>query len=174
MHRTAALVAVLVFASLPAPAGAVGREHSTSAPWFGLRLGGLAAVGSVGGGTPTAGGGGAYALFDARDFLADFSFDLFFGSEARFVAGGLGAYYAFLPGNVTPYAGGGLKVGWTRFGGDGAFGVIPYAAAGLLVGRQYYPQLRVELSWFVNTSLEQRGADQARANGLMATLGLAF
>ncbi len=174
MHRIAALAAVLALGSLPAPSGAAGHEHNPSAPWFGLRLGGLAAMGSVGGGTPTAGGGGAYALFDARDFLADFSFDLFFGSDARFIAGGLGGYYVFLPGNVTPYAGGGLKLGWTRFGGDGAFGIMPYAAAGLLIGRVWYPQLRVELSWFVNTSREERSGDQARATGPMLTLGLAF
>ncbi len=174
MHRIAVLAAVVAFGSLPAPAGAAGHEHSSSAPWLGLRLGGLAATGSVGGGTPTAGGGGAYALFDAREFLADFSFDLFFGSNASFIAGGLGAYYPFLPGNVTPYAGGGLKIGWTSFGGDGAFGVMPYGAVGLLVGRVWYPQLRVELSWFFNTSREERAGDTARANGPMLTLGLGF
>ncbi len=96
------------------------------------------------------------------------------------VAAGLGAYYPFLPGNVAPYAGGGVKAGWTRFGGDGTFGMMPYAAAGLLLGRNYYPQLRIELSYFVATSRERvtaaggGGDGGVRAQGATATFGLAF
>ena len=154
------------------------RESGARLPWLGLRLGGAIAVSSAGGNDPSAGGGGAYALFDARDFLADVSVDAFVGDGVRFVAGGLGAYYPFFPGNVSPYLGGGLKVGWTRFGGDGVFGMLPFAAGGLLVGREGYVQLRAELSWFVATSREKRadrpGDAGTRAHGPMATLGLAF
>jgi len=155
------------------------RESGARLPWLGLRLGGAtAAVSSVGGNDPSAGGGGAYALFDARDFLADLSADVFVGEGVRFLALGLGAYYPFLPGNVSPYLGGGLKVGWTRFGGDGVFGMLPFAAGGVVVGRAGYVQLRAELAWFVATSREKRadrpGDPGTRAHGPLATLGLAF
>ncbi len=185
LAATAAVAAAL--APLPAranrsdraPAGrTTPQDEGRPLPWFGLRLGGVAAVGSAGGGTPTAGGGGAYALFDARDFLADVAADLYVGDQARLFALGLGAYYPFAPGNVTPYLGGGLKVGWTRFGGDGAFGIIPFAALGLLVGREGYVQVRVELAWFAALSREERadrpGDPGSRAHGPVATLGLAF
>jgi hypothetical protein len=175
MFRTAALVAALVLASLPAKAGAAVGEHDTSLPWFGVRLGGLAAAGSLAGGTPTAAGAGGYALFDGREFLADVGLDLYFGNDARFIAAGIGAYYAFLPrSNTTPYAGGGLKLGWTRFGADGAWGLIPFFGGGVLIGRTYYPQIRVELIWFVNTSSEERGAERSHSHGPMLTLGLGF
>jgi hypothetical protein len=146
-------------------------------PWFGLRLGGLAAVGSVADDTPTAAGASAYALFDGREFLADVTADLYFGDHARLVAAGLGAYYPFALANVTPYLGGGLKVGWTRFGGDGTFGLIPFAAAGLLFGREGYVQVRAELAWFVSLSREDRAdrpGGSSRSTGPLATLGLAF
>jgi hypothetical protein len=138
----------------------------------------VTAVSSAGGSDPSAGGGGLYALFDARDFLADVSFDTFVGDSVHFVAFGLGAYYPFLRGNVSPYLGGGLKLGWTSFGGDGVFGMVPFAAGGLVVGREGYVQMRAEISWFVAISREKR-ADQpgdpgTRAQGPMATLGLAF
>jgi hypothetical protein len=146
-------------------------------PWFGLRLGGLAAAGSAADNTPTAGGASLYALFDGREFLADVTADAYFGDHARLVALGLGAYYPFAAAKITPYLGGGLKVGWTRFGGDGTFGLIPFATAGLLFGREGYVQVRAEIDWFVALSREDR-ADRpgqgARANGPMATLGLAF
>jgi hypothetical protein len=145
-------------------------------PWIGVRLGGLAAVASASAGTPTAAGGGAYALFDGRDYLADASVDLFFGDDARLVAGGLGVYYPFLPQNVSPYAGGGLKLGYSRFGGNGVFGLQLYAAAGLLVGRSWAPQLRVELAWFVTLGTEDGGASEggSRAHGPLLTLGIAL
>ncbi len=129
-------------ASAPdAPARAAAHDDGTRMPWLGLRLGGIEAVGSAGGGAPGGGGGGAYALFDARDFLADVAADVYVGERARFFALGLGAYYPYGAGNVAPYAGGGLKVGWTRFGGDGAFGMLPFVAAGVVVGREGYVQL---------------------------------
>jgi len=146
-------------------------------PWIGVRLGGLAAVSSASAGTPTAAGGGAYLLFDGRDYLADVSADLFFGDDARLVAGGLGVYYPFMPENVSPYAGGGLKLGYSRFGGDGAFGLQLYAAAGLLVGRSWAPQLRLELAWFVALASEDRGGSMgggSHAHGPLLTLGIAL
>jgi hypothetical protein len=169
----AALLALLA----AAPVSAAARDDAGRLPWFGLRLGGVTAASTPAGGSSGAGGLGGSALFDARDFLADASADLFVADRVHVVAAGLGAYYPFLPGNVAPYAGGGVKVGWTRFGGEGTFGMIPYAAAGLLVGRGYYPQLRVELTYFVATSRERAAAEVGsgvRAHGVSATFGLAF
>ena len=133
------------------------RESGARLPWLGLRLGGATAVSSAGGNNPSAGGGGAYALFDARDFLADVSVDAFVGDGVRFIALGLGAYYPFFPGNVSPYLGGGLKVGLDalrrrRRVRDAAL----RGAAGWWSGREGYVQLRAELSWFVATSREKR------------------
>jgi hypothetical protein len=191
MRLLARLAAPVLVAAALAPAPALADRPATEEaptrpapredgrmPWFGLRLGGLEAVGSEGGGGPTAGGGGAYALFDGRDFLADVAADVFVGDRARFFALGLGAYYPFGIGNIAPYAGGGLKVGWTRFGGDGAFGMIPFVAAGVIVGREGYVQLRAEVSWYLAASRETRddrpGEQGTRAHGPMATLGIAF
>ena len=156
------------------------EEPGRALPWFGLRLGGLVAAASVGDGGQAAGGAGAYALFDARYFLADFSFDLFFGDHGRhFIAFGLGAYYPFFSGRSwSPYLGGGLKAGWTRFGGDGAFGMIPFGAVGFVSGREGYVQLRAEVAWFFTTSRETRadrpGDGGSLATGPLMTLGLAF
>ncbi len=156
------------------------QDAGRSLPWLGVRLGGLAALSSLAADTPTAGGASAYALFDGRDFLADVGADLYFGSGSHLIAAGLGAYYPFVPANITPYLGGGLKVGWTKFGGDGTFGMIPFAALGVLFGREGYIQIRGELAWFVALSREDRpaqvnrSADSARAHGPLLTLGLAF
>jgi hypothetical protein len=171
----------VAFAFTALALGAPGRAGASAdpgrLPWLGLRLGGVSAVAAARGGADGAGGGGAFALFDAREFLADASLDLFLGDRTRVVAAGLGAYYPFLPGNVAPYAGGGVRAGWTKFGGDGTFGMIPYAAAGLMLGRNSYPQLRVELEYFLVTSRERatgvRG-DGVRVHGATATFGLAF
>jgi hypothetical protein len=173
MSRTAAaLLAAAVLAATPSLARAA---EPLGRPWFGVRLGGLVATGSVGRGSPTAEGVSLYGLYDARDFLADVSGDVYFGDGAHLVAAGLGAYYPFLSDNVTPYAGGGLKLGWTKFGSkDGAVGLMPNAALGLLLGRYGSPQLRLELSWWVNLSRETAGTSHARSNGPMATFGIGF
>jgi hypothetical protein len=174
--RLLLVLALLALAPTPALAQRYRDDGGGRVPWYGLRLGGLFATKSLVGNTPSAGGAGAYVLFDARDFLADVSADAFFGPDARLFAAGLGAYYPFLPGNVTPYAGGGLKLAWTSFGGDGAFGLIPFVAGGVLVGRHWYPQIRVEVGWFLAAAREAKGGvgDGVRSNGPMGTFGLAF
>ncbi len=157
----------------PAPAAA----RDKPLPWFGLRLGGLLATSSGAPGTPNAAGAGAYALFDGREFLADVMVDAFGGDHAQLFAAGLGAYYPFALQNVTPYAGGGLKLGWTKFGGDGSFGLIPYLGGGILFGREGYIQVRVELVWFLSGSSEENKAvpgSSWHSNGPMLTLGLGF
>ncbi|MFL5264609.1 MAG: hypothetical protein ACJ79R_16795 [Anaeromyxobacteraceae bacterium] len=176
MVRTRNAVALAALALLLA-APAARAEDARSFPWTGVRLGGAWGFNSASGGTPSAGGGGGYVMFDANEYLADFSLDLFFGDSAHLVDAGLGAYYPFSHGNVAPYAGGGIKVGWTKFGGDGTFGMIPYAALGVVFGRTAFPQLRLELAYFLATSRERAAGqtgDGARANGPMLTLGLGF
>lgn len=146
-------------------------------PWVGVRLGGVLGLSSAGGGQPGGGGGGAYVLFDARDFLADVNADIFVGDRVHFYALGLGAYYPFSHANVSPYVGGGFKVGWTEFGGDGAFGMIPYGALGVIMGREGFVQLRAELTYFVCTSRETAPGNTGpgtRGSGPMLTLGLGF
>jgi hypothetical protein len=173
--RIRSLLALLSLA-LAAPVRAEVRDDARAFPWAGVRLGGAWGASSASGGVPGAGGGGAYALFDAGDYLADFSLDLFFGDRTHLVDAGLGAYYPFSHGNVTPYLGGGVKLGWTKFGGDGTFGMIPFAALGVLLGRTEFPQLRLELSYFLASSREQgpKGGAGTRASGPMATLGISF
>ena len=171
--RTRLVVALLGLAlALPAQA-----EDRRDYPWVGFRLGGAWALSSAAGGTPSAGGGGAYAIFDAGDYLADCSLDLFFGGGAHLADAGLGAYYPFSPGNVAPYLGGGIKVGWTKFGGEGTFGMVPFAALGVLFGRHAFPQLRLELAYFLATSRERgptASGDGTRASGPILTIGLGF
>jgi hypothetical protein len=167
----------------PAPSRAQERPRSSEPPprylapvAWGVRLGGLAAYGAPNSGR-TAVGGGAYALFDARGLLADVSADAFAGRDATSVTGGLGVYWPALAGeNTSPYLGGGLRLGWTRFGGDGTFGLQICGAVGLLASRQWSPHVRLELAWFWNTMGERPsggGADRY-AHGPMATLGLGF
>lgn len=179
----AALVASAPLARAAEPAqpgypASGGNPYERPLPWLGVRLGGLIAASSAGGNAPSGGGGGAWALFDAGQFLADVSADLFFGPKTHFIALGLGAYYPLSRANVVPYLGGGLKVGWTKFGGDGAFGMIPFASLGVLFGREGYVQLRAEIAWWVAASREERkdlpGALGTRATGPMGTFGIAF
>jgi len=187
--RTLALLALLAAApavaadrSEASPPGEASVRQDPSRdsgrmPWLGLRLGGVIGVGSASGGQPGAGGGGAYVLFDARDFLGDVNADFFVGDGVHFYALGIGAYYPFSRGNVTAYLGGGVKLGWTEFGGDGTFGVLPYGAFGVLMGREGYIQLRAELGYFVATSRETKPGDTGagtHANGPIMTLGLGF
>ena len=170
---TAALLAVLVL--VPAAARAAPREKVH--PTVGFRLGGVTAVSSASPDTLTAIGGGVYALFDIPDLLVDVSADLYAGeSRARLFSAGAGAYLPLTPGETTPYIGGGLKIGWSRFGGDGALGLHPFGALGVLVGRSWSPQIRLEIAWFYTTGTERRAADLPthHANGPVATFGIAF
>ncbi|HEY7726174.1 MAG TPA: hypothetical protein VH880_12620 [Anaeromyxobacteraceae bacterium] len=142
----------------------------------GVRLGGLAAYGAPAS-RRTAVGGGVYGLFDAQGIIADVAADAFAGRDATSLTAGLGVYWPALPAeNTSPYLGGGVRLGWTRFGGDGAFGMQLCAAAGILASRQWSPHVRLEIAWFWNTMGERPsggGADRF-ASGPVATLGLGF
>jgi hypothetical protein len=174
--RLVPLAAVLALAAAllaPAPAAAV-PGGGYDRPWAGLRLGGVLGVGSARPGTPAGQGGGVFALFDSGAFFGEVGGDFLFG-DATYLAAGLGGYVPLAPGSVTPYVGGGLRLGWTDFGGDGAFGLMPYAAGGVLLGRGSQPLLRLEVAWFVSGAREERtDGRRTRAHGPMATLGIAF
>ncbi len=144
---------------------------------LGVRLGGLLGMSTPAGGTPSAVGGGVYGLYDLQSLLADISADVYGGSNAFLISGGLGAYWAVLgDANVTPYLGGSARLAWSRFGGDGAFGLQIQPAVGLIASRHWSPHVRLELSWFFNSMSEQPsgGGPQHFVNGPMATVGLGF
>lgn len=175
MTRRLLATAALLAALLPAAAHAARREKVS--PSFGFRLGGVTAVSSASPDTLTAIGGGAYALFDIPDLLVDVSGDVFAGEDrARLVSAGAGAYLPLAPGETTPYLGGGLKIGWSRFGGDGTLGLHPFGALGVLIGRSWSPQIRLEVAWFFTTGTERRGPGfpSRHANGPVATFGIGF
>lgn len=172
--RAPLLLLALVVTTAPAVAHAA-REPAKAS--YGLRLGAATAVSSAAPDTRTAIGGGGYVLWDIPGLLADASVDVFAGeSRARFLAAGLGAYATLLDGETLPYVGGGVKLAWTRFGGDGATGLVPFGAIGLLVGRSWSPQLRIEAAWFFQTGTERRdaGAPARHANGPLLTFGIGF
>lgn len=179
----AAALALLLVPSLslaqPRPRSAPGEASARYlAPVsLGFRLGGLLALSTPASGTPSAVGGGVYGLYDLQSLLADVSADVYGGSDALLVSGGLGAYWAVLgDANVTPYVGGSARLAWTRFGGDGAFGLQIQAAVGVIASRHWSPHVRLELSWIFDTMAEQPrgGGAQHFVNGPMATVGLGF
>lgn len=159
----------------PSPGEATARYLAPVS--LGVRLGGLLAVSSPAGGSPSAVGGGVYGLYDLQSLLADVSADFYAGSNALSISGGLGVYWAILgDANVTPYVGGSARLAWARFGGDGAFGLQIQGAVGLLASRHWSPHVRLELSWFFDTMAEQPGGGgpQHFVNGPIATVGLGF
>lgn len=173
MLRALALAALV---TLPAAASAAPRREAAH-PSFGFRLGAVTTTSSAAKDNLTAIGAGGYALFDMPGLLADVSADVFTGeSRARLVQAGFGAYYPLDEGETTPYLGGGLKIGWSRFGGDGTTGLLPFLGAGLLIGRSWSPQIRLEVSWFYSTGTERReaGLPVHHANGFVATFGMGF
>jgi hypothetical protein len=143
---------------------------------YGVRLGGLLAYAAPRSGA-SAVGMSAYGLFDQQALLADVSVDALGGEKSLLLAGGLGVYGALQPAaNTSPYLGGGARLAWARFGGDGAFGLQLFGAVGLLASRRWSPHVRLELAWFFDTMGERSGPGGAKfyANGPMATIGLGF
>ncbi len=143
---------------------------------LGVRLGGLVAYSSPAR-APSAVGGGVYGLFDLQSVLADVSGDLYGGDKAFLLGGGLGVYWPVLGrASTTPYVGGGARLAWVKFGGEGNFGLQLQGAVGLLASRQWSPHIRVEVAWFFDTMSEREkgGGPRHLSNGPMATIGLGF
>ncbi len=170
------------FALLLAPSLALAQPREPTARYLapvslGVRLGGLLALAAPAGGTPSAVGGGVYGLYDLQSLLADVSADVYGGKDAFAISGGLGVYWAVLGNaNVTPYLGGGARLAWAKFGGDGAFGLQVQGAVGLLASRHWSPHVRLELAWFFDTMSERPsgGGPQHFPNGPIATVALGF
>jgi hypothetical protein len=99
--------------------------------------------------------------YDSGAFLADV--DLGFalsnldrGATRDRVGGlGMGIYLPFAKTDMTPYAGGGLAFEWSRFGGDGASGLVARAGGGLLVGRLTRVVVRVDANVFYDLYAER-------------------
>ena len=170
-----ALVALAVL--VPSLALAQAPERQRAAAALGVRLGGYAGINYAGEDSPTGIGVGAVWMFDVPGLLADVSADVMLGeSRSRLVWGGFGAYYPLYDGETTPYLGGGLKLGWARFGGDGAFGLMPFGSVGLLIGRSWSPNVRVDVSFFGSTGGERRTPESPSKHpaGVVATFGMSF
>jgi hypothetical protein len=141
---------------------------------FGLRLGTAVLMdrASSTGETSRTTGGGLFWLYDARSFLADVSFDVYLGND-HVAQTGIGFYYPFSRGNVTPYAGGGLAYTWLETGGDGAAGLSLRAGGGLLLGRLSTVQVRLDGGWQLSTFEEKRSGQHPHSpHGPFITLGL--
>lgn len=117
-------------------------------------------------------------LYDARSFLADVSvgFHTDGGDGDYFI--GLGAYYPFSRGDVTPYLGGGFRYGHSEYGGEGGSGMVGLMNGGLIIGRLSTVQVRAEVGLFFNLFKEYasdgRLGDDTRSMGLCFNLGLGF
>ncbi|HET7752778.1 MAG TPA: hypothetical protein VFK85_02615 [Anaeromyxobacteraceae bacterium] len=176
--RPLAAAAVLAFALVPAAALAQSRPARQQASYtLGARLGGFAGVNYAAPDSPSGIGAGVVWTFDIPGLLADVSFDAMFGeSRARLVWGGFGAYYPLTEDETTPYLGGGLKVGWARFGGDGAVGLMPFGSIGLLIGRSWSPHIRLDISLFGSTGSERQTPESPSKHpvGAVATFGMGF
>lgn len=175
MSRALALAAAL--AVLPTAALAQTTKVESAHRSLGFRLGGVTAVGNAAGETRTVIGGGMYMMFDIPDLLAEVSADVYTGeSRSRMIQAGLGAYIPLADGETIPYFGGGLKLGWSRFGGDGTWGLQPFLGVGALVGRSWSPHIRVDVQWFYTTGTERRTPDapSRHAHGPMFLFGIGF
>jgi hypothetical protein len=130
---------------------------------FGLRLGTLVPLSRPGGRDPKAYPGiGIFWMYDARSFIGEVALDLNLGnggnddpSENGNGGGfsvGIGGYYPFSRGNLTPYVGGTVAYAFAnQFGGAGANGIRITPSFGVLFGRLSTVQFRGEIGYFVNT-----------------------
>jgi hypothetical protein len=143
----------------------------------GLRLGAIMLLNAASSSSDTAtvAGGGVFWLYDARSWLAEVGMDLMRSEHAHLVAVGLGAYYPFSRGDVSPYLGGGVSYAWTDTGGDDAAGLQLRAVLGFLFGRLSNVQLRADVGWVANTFGERTPTGERRvANGPLLTVGIGF
>jgi len=172
--RIRLLVALAVL--VPSLALAQSRPQRASST-LGVRLGGYAGINYAGESSPSGIGVGGAWMFHIPGLLADVSADVMLGeSKSRLVWGGFGAYYPLTDDETTPYLGGGLKVGWARFGGDGAFGLMPFGSAGLLIGRSWSPNIRLDVSIFGSTGSERRNRESSSKHpaAVVASFGMGF
>jgi hypothetical protein len=153
--------------SAPQETGGVQKAKAASA--FGLRLGGIRAFATVDGDVG-ANGLGVYWFHDTRSLFIDVSVDGFWATETQQIVAGFGGYLPLTSGDFAPYAGGGLRYAWTRYGHGEGHGFQPYAEVGILLGRYSSVAIRGQIEWWVNTF----ATDGKTANGGTWNLGVQF
>jgi len=152
----------------------------------GVRLGAIVPLSRPSGLGPAAAGGvGVFWLYDARTYLGEIALDLHSGENATSFDIGIGGYYPFSRGNITPYLGSALAYSFTDFGGAGASGLRIQPTFGVLLGRLSTVQVRGQIGYFFNTFGERDTASPAfaevpsnapkhYAHGPAITVGLGF
>jgi hypothetical protein len=119
---------------------------------FGLRLGAIFPLNRPrGSGEAALPGFGVFWLYDTRSFLAEIAIDYYRSHDDYSFSLGLGGYYPFGRGNLSPYLGGGMRYSWVAFGSEGASGLSLFGAGGVLFGRLSTVQIRAEVGYFVDT-----------------------
>lgn len=154
-------------ARVPFAADASGGPHPLR-PRYGVRLGGVFAM--VGAGA-TLQGASFSAQFDAERFFVDVTAELYAGEATHLAAVGTGAYLPLAQGDMAPYVGGGLKLASTRFGGKSACSPVPFAGAGVVLGRAGQVVARAELDWLQALGANDGGGG---AGGPLLSFGLGF
>ena len=152
----------------------------------GVRLGAIVPLSRPAGLDAAAAGGlGIFWLYDARTFLGEIALDLYRGDNATSFDIGIGGFYPFSRGNITPYLGSALSYSITDFGGAGASGLRIQPTFGVLFGRLSTVQVRGQIGYFFNTFGERdvapafgevpsSGGDKHYAHGPAMTIGLGF
>jgi len=159
-------------------------KQRTSSRSFGVRLSGTMVLdpGDGRGRAAELSGIGLAWHFDARSFFAESLLDLqwsqtldpsYHGSRDWLIDFGLGAYYPFLRGDVSPYAGAAVLYVSSHTGAvEGGSGIAVRPAAGLLVGRLADVHLRFDVGWQVST-FQERDAGGAFHRSQGPTLSIA-
>jgi hypothetical protein len=159
----------------------------TATHTVGLRVGGILPFNRAAGDPRPGAGLGLYWLYDARDYMGELFLDAIPGQHTQedktsAVAVGIGLYRPFSRKDWAPYAGGGLALAATQFGGEGASGLRLHGAFGVLVGRLSTVQIRGELGYFVNAYQEiahrhtssNTTEHKAISHGPMLSVGIGF
>jgi hypothetical protein len=148
---------------------------------FGLRLGALVPLSRPADLDPKAYPGiGIFWMYDARSFIGEVAVDLNLGNDADSEANesrgggsfsiGIGGYYPFSRGNLTPYVGGAVAYAFSnQFGGGGGNGIRLTPTFGVLFGRLSTVQFRGEIGYFINTFGERAYASVYSPNQSQAT-----
>lgn len=126
-------------------------------------------------GDGTAQGVEAFWLYDTRAVLATVRLSYLGGANHQ-TAFGMGVHAPLLPGDVTPYLGGGLQFTWSRWWDASSWesGFTPFLGAGVLLGREWSVQVRTEVHWFYNLYLSSNAGGAFHGQGLVASIGMAF
>jgi hypothetical protein len=153
-------------------------KQQASSRSFGVRLSGTMILDPADGRARAAqlSGLGLAWLYDAHSFFAESMLDVqwsqmldasYHGSRDWLIDVGLGAYYPFLRGDVSPYMGAAVLYLSSHTGSaEGGSGIAVRPAAGLLVGRLSDVHFRFDVGWQVSTFQERDvGGGSHRSQG---------